>query len=462
MKPQIILTLIITFSSCSVQQKCIAPEITIPNQITYEIKADSTCIADTHWSEIFTDPLLQDLIHQTLIYNKDLLTATARIQELQKLHQIANSNYYPTIGAESHIEHETHNISSNNQTLDLEVTAKLTLSWEIDLFGRIHWAKKETLANYLKTIEGQKALQMTLIAEVASSYYQLMTLDNKLEILTRTLNTRAEDLNKARLRFESGLTSEIPYQQAQVEYTSTAALIPELQRQIKIKENELSLLTGKLPSNIQRSKIQQHEISINITNIGIPSDLIKRRPDIAAAEQSLKAQMAKTGYAWAERFPRFIINLEGGLEHTTFKGFLTAPLTYAISELTAPLFSFGKRKAKYDASIKAYDAERYQYEKKVLQAFKEVNDALISYTSANQQVELMENLRNSTKKYLDLAHIQYINGHINYISVLDAQRSYLNAKINLSNAILNENIALINLYKSLGGGWQNKNTQQKQ
>ena len=177
----------------------------------------------------------------------------------------------------------------------------------------------------------------------------------------------------------------------------------------KIKENELSLLIGKLPSNIQRSKIQQHEISINITNIGIPSDLIKRRPDIAAAEQSLKAQMAKTGYAWAERFPRFIINLEGGLEHTTFKGFLTAPLTYAISELTAPLFSFGKRKAKYDASIKAYDAERYQYEKKVLQAFKEVNDALISYTSANQQVELMENLRNSTKKYLDLAHIQYIS-----------------------------------------------------
>ena len=456
MKPQIILTLLIVFNSCSIQQRCIDPEISLPNQISCIIEADSTCVADTHWSEIFTDPLLQDLINQTLTHNKDLLSASARIRELEKLHQIAKANYLFDIGAKGYIEHETHNLSNNNQTIDLEVGAKLTFSWEIDFFGRIRWANQESLANYLKSIEGQKALQITLIANVASSYYQLMALDNKLEILIRTLKTREEDLNKARLRFAEGLTSEIPYQQAQVEYASTAALIPNIQRQIKIKENEISILTGEMPSNIQRSQIQRHEISINILHLGIPSELIKRRPDITAAEQSLKAQMAKVGYSWAERFPRFIINLEGGLENTAFKGFFTAPLTYALSELTAPLFAFGKRKANYDAAIQAYDAERYQYEKKVLQAFKEVNNAVISYSSANKQVELMENLRNATKKYLDLAHVQYINGQINYIDVLHAQRSYLNAKINLSDAICNENIALIELYKSLGGGWQNK------
>ncbi|MBR5190115.1 MAG: efflux transporter outer membrane subunit [Paludibacteraceae bacterium] len=456
MKPQIILTLLIVCSSCSIHKKCIEPEIPLPNQFTSIIEADSACIADIHWSEIFTDPLLQDLINQTLTYNKDLLSATARIRELEKLHQIAKANYLFDVGARGYIEHETHNLSSNNQTIDLEIGTKLTISWEADLFGRIRWAKKEALANYLESVEGQKALQMTLIAEIASSYYQLMALDNKLEILTRTLKTREEDRNKARLRFMGGLTSKIPYEQAQVEYASTAALIPNVQRQIKMKENEISLLTGKMPSDILRSKIQRHEISINILHLGIPSDLIKRRPDITAAEQSLKAQMAKVGYSWAERFPRFIINLEGGLENTAFKGFFTAPLTYALSELTAPLFAFGKRKANYDAAIQAYDAERYQYEKKVLQAFKEVNNAVISYSSANKQVELMENLRNATKKYLDLAHVQYINGQINYIDVLHAQRSYLNAKINLSDAICNENIAIIELYKSLGGGWQNK------
>ena len=440
-------------NSCSIHKKCIAPEA-LPDQIVNEIESDSTCIADTHWSEIFTDPLLQDLINQTLAYNKDLLSATARVQELEKLHRIAKADFFPTIGAEGYIEHETHNLTSNNETLDLEVAAKLTLSWEADFFGRIRWAKKEALANYLKTADGQKALQTTLIANVSSAYYQLMALDNELEILTRTLETREEDLNKARLRFEGGMTSEIPYRQAQVEYASTASQIPDLQRQIKIKETEISVLTGEMPSNIRRSKIQRHEISTATLQIGIPSDLIKRRPDISAAEQSLKAKMAKAGCAWAERFPRFVINLEGGLEHSAFKGFFTAPLTYAIGELTAPLFAFGKRKAKYDAAIKAYDAERYQYEKKVLQAFKEVNDALISFSSANKQVELMENLKNSAKKYLDLAQVQHINGHISYIDVLDAQRSYLNAEIDLSDAIRDENMALIELYKSLGGGWQ--------
>jgi hypothetical protein len=142
--------------------------------------------------------------------------------------------------------------------------------------------------------------------------------------------------------------------------------------------------------------------------------------------------MEGVGFAWADRFPRFVISLEGGLENNGFEGFFSSPLTYMIGELTSPIFSFGKRKAKYEAAIKAYDAERFQYEKKVLQAFKEVNDAVISYTSANKTVELMQNLKESSRKYVDLALFQHINGHINYIDVLDAQRSYLNAEIDLS------------------------------
>ena len=456
MKHLILLLSIIACCSCSVRKRCVEPDIALPDQIVAEIDADSACVADIHWSEIFTDTLLQNLINKTLEQNKDLLTATARVQELEKLHRVARADYFPAIGAEGYIEHETHNLTAENQTLDLEVSAKLTLAWEADFFGRVRWAQKEAIANYLKSAEGQKALQITLIADVATAYFQLMALDNELEIIKRTLETRQEDLNKARLRFEGGMTSEIPYQQAQVEFASTAVLIPDLKRKIEIKENEISLLTGEMPTNIQRSNIHQYKLAIDTLKIGLPSDLIKRRPDISSAEQSLKAKLAKAGYAWAERFPRFVINLEGGLEHSDFNGFFTAPLTYAIGELTAPLFAFGKRKAKYDAAIKAYDAERFQYEKKVLQAFNEVNNAVTSYSSANKQAELMENLKNSAKKYLDLAQVQHINGQINYIDVLDAQRSYLNAEIDLSYAIRDKYIALIELYKSLGGGWQNQ------
>lgn len=454
MRKIIFLLAIALFSSCSIYKKCTEPEIKLPERIISDVISDSLCIADLHWSEIFSDTLLKSLIQKTLDYNKDLLSATARIQELERYYRIAKADQYPSFGADIYVEHETNKLNSANQNIDLETAAKITLSWEIDFFGRVRWSKREVLADYLKTIEGQRALQMILIAEVATSYFELIALDNELAIISHTVQTREEDLNKAKIRFEGGLTSEIPYQQAQVEYASTAALVPDLQRRIAIKENEIALLIGEMPSSIQRSEIQRYNSSLDWFQIGIPSDLMKRRPDIRAAEQSLKAAFANAGYAWADRFPRFLINLEGGLENNSFQGFLKAPLTYAIGELTSPIFSFGKRKAKYEAAIKAYDAERFQYEKKTLQAFKEVNDAVISYRSANETVELMQNLKNAAQKYVELAMVQYINGQISYIDVLDAQRSYLNSEVDFSNAIRDEYLSLINLYKSLGGGWK--------
>ena len=441
-------------SSCSSTKRCVEPQVALPDKVVAELSKDSLCIADMHWSEIFADTLLKKLIRKTLDNNKDLLSAGAKVQELRKLHRVARADQFPSINGKAYIDRETNNYKGTAPKTDYEVVAKLSLSWEVDFFGRLRHANREALANYLQSVEGERALQITLISQVAISYFELVALDSELEIISRTLETREEDLNKAKLRFEGGLTSEIPYQQAQVEYATTASLIPDLLRKIEIKENEISLLTGELPTSIERAHISRYNRSLDLLKVGIPSDLLKRRPDIRAAEQGLKGAMENVGYAWADRFPRFVISLEGGLENNGFEGFFASPLTYMIGELASPVFSFGKRKAKYEAAIKAYDAERFQYEKKVLQAFKEVNDAVISYTSANKTVELMQNLKDASRKYVDLALFQHINGHINYIDVLDAQRSYLNAEIDLSNAIRDEYIALIELYKALGGGWQ--------
>ena len=440
-------------SGCSVSSRCVSPDVELPNEVVAGMEADSMCIADLKWYDIFADPCLVELIEMTIANNKDLLAAWSKVEELERLYRVAKSDYFPSLDAEAYVDHETTDKSNAEATADLEVSATLALSWELDLFGRVRWNNRQALANYLKSVEGQRALQMVLVADVATAYFELMALDNELEIITRTLETREEDVNKAKLRFEGGLTSEIPYRQAIVEYATTASLIPDLRRKIEAKENEISLLTGQMPTNIQRSEISRYKDSKLIPSVGIPSDLLKRRPDIRASEQALKAAMAKAGYAWADRFPRFSITLQGGLENNAFRGFLSAPFTYAIGELAAPIFAFGKRKAKYEAAIKAYDAERYQYEKQVLQAFQEVNDAVVAYTSANEKVKLMDNLKESAQKYLNLAMFQHINGHINYINVLDAQRSYLNAEIDLSNAIRDEYIALIVLYKALGGGW---------
>lgn len=454
----ILLIAVVMAGSCSASKKCIEPQITLPDKVVAELSKDSLCLADLHWTEIIADTILRNLIDKTLENNKDLLSASAKVQELEKLHRVARADQFPSIGAEAYIDRESYNHGGDSPKTDIEVTAKLNLSWEIDFFGRLRHANREALAEYLESIEGQRAMQITLISQVAISYFELIALDSELEIISRTLETREEDLNKARLRFEGGLTSEIPYQQAQVEYATTASLIPDLLREIEMKENEISLLAGELPGPINRAHIHRYNLDTKMLQVGIPSDLLKRRPDIRAAEQGLKGAMENVGYAWADRFPRFVISLEGGLENNGFEGFFASPLTYMIGELTSPVFSFGKRKAKYEAAIKAYDAQRFQYEKKVLQAFKEVNDAVISYTSANKTVELMQNLKDASRKYVDLALFQHINGHISYIDVLDAQRSYLNAEIDLTNAVRDEYIALIELYKALGGGWKGSKT----
>lgn len=450
----IILLSIIIFTGCKVSDMCKDPQVALPEHIAVDMEQDSLSIADLTWIEFFSDTLLTDLIEQTLEYNKDLLTASARVREYERLHGVTRAELFPEVGLEAYVDRETNKNPQDGMSVDLEVAAKLTFSWELDFFGRLRWNDRKALANYMQTIEAKRALQMTLVAEVATCYFELIALDRELEIVERTLITRQENLHQTKLRFEGGITSEIPYQQAQVEYAHTASLIPDLQKKIKLKENEISFLTGHIPSSIERSNRQILAVPRDMIRLGIPSDLITRRPDIRQAEQVLNAAMAQVGVEWSNRFPRFVIGFDIGLENSDFQGFLKSPLTYMIGEVTSPIFAFGKKKAKYEASLEAYEAARYQYEKSVIQAFKEVDDAVTEYKSAEYNTMLMNNLLTSSQKYINLARIQYLNGHINYIDVLDAQRSYFNAEIEYSNAIRDQYLALINMYKALGGGWQ--------
>lgn len=434
-------------------KKCTEPQLDIPETIIPGELADSLCLADIEWSEIFADPLLKDLITKTLENNKDMLTATARVKELEKLHRVARADQFPSFRARVNIEQENYQYTDANPVKDNEFGLKAAFSWEVDLFGRLRWANRGALAEYLSSVESQRAMQMTLVASVATAYFELTALDNELDIVLRTLDTRRENVRQAKLRFEGGLTTEIPYQQAKVEYASAASLVPDLQKNIALKEHEISLLAGEFPSTVERSLLNTHDQFPDLMHVGIPSELLKRRPDLMASEQSLKAAMAEVGVAWADRFPKLTLSLAAGVENNTFTNFFTGPYYYPIIDLTSPLFSFGKRKAKYEAAIQAYEQERYQYEKHVLEVFKEVNDAVTSYSSAREKVTLMGNLKDASRKYVELALFQYQNGYISYIDVLDAQRSYFNAEIDYSNAVRDEFLAIVDLYKALGGGW---------
>ncbi len=447
-----LLLCLVVISGCATS-KCVEPEVRCPESLIADFAGDSLCVADLSWMELIGDTLLVDIIDRALTYNKDLLSASARIREYERLYKVQKREMLPFVGFDAYADRETNQKTGSNYVEDVEVAAKLTLSWEADLFGRLRWSGKKVLAQYLQTVEARRAIQMTLIADVATAYFELVALDREMQIVQSTISIRKENVHQAKLRFEGGLVSEIPYQQSQVELAKAASMLPDLRLRIRMKENEISFLTGSLPSSVTRSTIDSDIISIDSLCVGIPSDVLKRRPDVREAEYALKGAMANVGYSWADRFPRFVIGFEGGLENNGFDGFLKAPFTYMIGELTSPIFSFGMKKARYKAALEAYDAERFRYEEKVLQAFREVNDAIAAYMAEKENAALMESLKAASRKYVDLARFQYMNGQIDYLDVLDAQRSYFNAEIDYSNAVRDRYLALIVLYKALGGGW---------
>lgn len=188
--------------------------------------------------------------------------------------------------------------------------------------------------------------------------------------------------------------------------------------------------------------------------VGIPSVLLRRRPDVQAAEQRLQAAMAAAGMAYADRFPRIVFRLTGGFENDDLAGLFRSPFSYVAGTLAAPVFGFGRKRAAYEAALAAYDEARALYEQKVLEVFKEAEDAVIAYRSARRAAGLKAELRDAARKYVELAHLQYRAGSINYIDVLDAQRRYFDAETGLSNALRDERLALVALYKALGGGWR--------
>ena len=414
--------------------------------------ADSLTLADMEWWKFYTDTTLQALIGKTLAYNKDMLTAAARIKEMAALKRIKTAALLPEVSAAASGDREHTDYNGNDLSIDREFGIKGKVAWELDLWGNLRWGREKGIAEYLQSVESRRAMQMMLVAEVATAYYELVALDNELAIVKRTLDTRKEGVHQARLRFEGGLTSETSYQQAQVELASAATLIPDLEKRIVEKENQIALLTGEYPHAIARGTMDIPDIPADLP-VGLPSELLKRRPDLRVAEQKLIAANAAVGIAYTDRFPRLTINFTYGVENGKLSQLLGSPYSYLIGSLTSPVFGFGKKKAAYKAQQAVYEQESLQYEKKVLEVFKEVNDAIVSYRSIRETCQLKRNLERAAKKYVDLAQLQYLNGVINYLDVLDAQRKYFDAQIGLSNAVRDEYTALVELYKALGGGW---------
>ena len=454
----LLLLISLIFGACSGVKNLSKVDLNMPDDIVEGEEMDSLTLADMGWWEFYGDEYLREIIKRTLENNKRLLMAAERVEQAQFLYKVDKAKMFPELAFRLPWNHETNSYYKELKLIDPEIGVKATISWEADLFGALNWQRKKSNEQYKATMEDLRAMRMVLVGEAATAYFRLVALDNELEIVKSTMATREEGVRLAKLRYEGGITSETVYQQAQVQYATAAALIPNLEYNIAITENVLSLLMGAFPDEkIERSKELKDNTLPERLPLGIPSILLERRPDVKAYEYRLQAAVANVGYTYAKRFPSLNIELTGGLEDNDFKNLFRSPFSYVAGNFIAPLVDFGKRKNTYKAAISAYNEARYGYENKVLEVFNEVNDALSRYQNARKALALDSELLIAAYKYQDLTWKQYQGGTINYIDVLDAQRRYFDAQISRMNAIRDEHLALVQLYKALGGGWQLKN-----
>lgn len=443
----IILSIVFGLTACKLGKEFTQPELNLPTSWEGE-QSDSLSVSEIVWWELYRDPVLQQLIRRTLEYNKDMQIAAARMKELEASRRIAKADLFPRLEAQVGAEREYD--SSPENTFE----AKATLAWELDLWGKLRWANQAAMAEYLQSVEGRRALQITLVAEVAQAYFELVALDQELVIVRQTLAARQEGVRLAKLRFEGGLTSETSLRQAEVELARTQTLTPELERKIRLKENEITLLAGQYPGEVRRGAgIHEQQLPAFLP-VGLPSALLERRPDIQEAEFRLKSSHAKVGVAYTSMFPKFTLTGQYGLESSALTEFLKAPYFYVGGELLSPLFNMGKNRARLKSAKAVYEQEVYRYQKVVLTAFTEVSNALETSRKVREIRESRQKLETAARSYMDLATLQYLNGVISYIDVLDAQRGYFDAQIGLNNAIRDELLATVYLYRVLGGGFQ--------
>lgn len=424
---------------------------------------DPQTLADTKWFEVFKDAKLQDLIHEALVNNYDLREAIARIDEARANYGITRADQFPTIVGSADVTTERRSRSGAfelpepiNQHRTFGSVLLNLLSFELDIWGRLRKATAASKAELLATEEARKAVMTTLVSDVATSYFNLRELDYELEIARRTLTSRQESLRIIKLREERGISNMLDRRQAEQLVYSASEVIPDLEKSIEQQENFLSFLAGKNPQAISRGpNLTEQQIAPSVP-AGLPSDLIERRPDIRSAEQLLIATNARIGVAKAAYFPRISLTGFLGFESTSLSNLFSPSRAVwgFVPQIAQPIFTGGRLKNDVRFTQAQQQLSLVNYQRTIQNAFREVSDSLVAYRKVKEvriQRELLaETLRDRSR----LAYLRYKGGVSNLLEALDADRNLFDAELNLAQARRDELLTVVQLYKALGGGWQ--------
>jgi multidrug efflux system outer membrane protein len=420
-------------------------------------------LADIPWWQVFQDEALQALIRDAIAHNYDLRAAVARVQEARALARVARSFLYPDIGLSAF---SGGNQASRNQQpaivgedddrtfANTSVTA--TMSWELDLFGRIRRDSEAAFARYLASEEGRRAVLITLVSDVAQSYFLLRELDLQHDVAIRTLSLNNQTVDYYRTRLAGGVSNRLEVDSAVANRSLTAASVPDIERQVAILENAISVLVGRPPGAVGRGRTLEEQTLPPTIPVGVPAALLERRPDVVEAEQLLHAANADVGAAKALFYPT--ISLTGSV------GAVSGDLTDLLkgdsviwsigANLFQPIFNAGRIRGNYDAARARFDRALAEYQQTAINAYREVADALIAIQKlaavrVEQEAGVLA-LRDASQ----LSRERYDIGLSSYLEILIADQELFERELDLATTRGSEMRALAQLYRALGGGWQ--------
>lgn len=428
----------------------------VPVEEAYRFDSTATAadtILNIRWWSNFNDPILDTLIKVALEENQDVQIAAARIQESRARLGMTKADMWPKFNYTAVYNNGT---MLAGQPVDQSQFGMggVTLDWEIDFWGKFRRANESERAKLLSTEFGLRAVQMSLISSVASTYYTMLDYQMRILISVKTLELRDSSLYIIEQRFENGIIPEIDVNQAQIQRAIAAASVPLYEREFAITENALSVLLGLNPTQIPTDlALTEQELPDSIP-VGLPSTMLRRRPDILQAEQDVIAQNALIGVAVAQRFPAISITGLLGVATTDFSNLLGGGASWQVgASLLGPLFHFNKNKRRVEVERAKTEQVIFSYEKTVINAFREVENSLISIETSKRELVERENQVNAAVNARDLSAMRYDKGVTSYLEVLETQRGAFEAELIYSKTLRELFTSYTNLYKSLGGGW---------
>jgi outer membrane protein, multidrug efflux system len=409
---------------------------------------------DMKWWAVLQDDVLQKLIKEALANNYDMRIAAARILQAGANLGITRANQFPTVNGSFGVANvQSTPLFDGSPTVD---SASLQLNYIVDFWGQYRRATEAARANLLGTRYAQDVVRTTLVAQVASAYFQLRAFDSQLQISKETLEADNEIVRINTLKFKGGESALTDVLQAQLLQEQSAASIVSFTQLIEQTENQISILLGRNPGPILRGLplIQQaHEPEVPV---GLPSAILERRPDVRQAEQNLVAFNANVGVAKAAFFPQISLTGTFGAQSTALTSFLDGPATvWAVGgQLAQPIFQGGRIRAGYRLAWAQRDEAELSYRQTVQQAFGDVSNSLVGYNQSQKFRMEIQQQTDTYKQAADLANVRFLGGYTAFLEVLVTQQQYFTSEINLTQAWLTEVQTYVQLYQALGGGWQ--------